>query len=72
MCQALQDSSKLVRWRAARFLYETGDDSAIAPLETAKDQESEFDVRLEMSAALDRISRGEERQLPMWMRLSQS
>ncbi|PSO48306.1 MAG: PBS lyase [Cyanobacteria bacterium SW_9_44_58] len=72
MCQALQDPSKLMRWRAARFLYETGDDSAIAPLETAKDQEGEFDVRLEMSAALDRISRGEERQLPMWMRLSQS
>jgi hypothetical protein len=72
MCQALQDPSKLVRWRAARFLYETGDDSAIAPLETARDREEEFDVRLEMSAALDRISRGEERQLPMWMRLSQS
>ncbi|QDZ39925.1 PBS lyase [Euhalothece natronophila Z-M001] len=72
MCQALQDNSKLVRWRAARFLYETGDESAIAPLETAQNQESEFDVRLEIKAALDRISRGEERQLPMWMRLSQT
>lgn len=72
MCQALQDSSKLVRWRAARFLYETGDESAIAPLETAQNQEPEFDVRLEIKAALDRISRGEERQLPMWMRLSQT
>ena len=72
MCQALQDASKLVRWRAARFLYETGDESAIAPLETAQNQEPEFDVRLEIKAALDRITRGEERQLPMWMRLSQS
>jgi len=72
MCDALQDSSKLVRWRAARFLYETGDESAIAPLETARENEQEFDVRLEMTAALDRITRGEQRQLPMWMRLSQS
>ena len=71
MCDALQDSSPLVRWRAARFLYETGDESAIASLETARDQEHLFDVRLEMSAALNRIERGEERQLPMWMRLSQ-
>lgn len=72
MCQALQDRSKLVRWRAARFLYEMGDESAIPALETARDQEPEFDVRLEVGAALDRITRGEERQLPMWMRLSQS
>lgn len=72
MCQALQDRSKLVRWRAARFLSEMGDESAIAALETARDQEQEFDVRLEVNAALDRISRGEERQLPMWMRLSQN
>ncbi|MDR9402886.1 MAG: virulence factor, partial [Halothece sp. Uz-M2-17] len=72
MCQALHDSSKLVRWRAARFLYELGDESAVNALETAQEGEPEFDVRLEMSAALNRITRGEERQLPMWMRLSQS
>ena len=72
LCQALRDRSKLVRWRAARFLSEMGDESAIAALETAREQEPEFDVRLEMNAALDRITRGEERQLPMWMRLSQS
>ncbi len=72
LCQALRDRSKLVRWRAARFLSEMGDESAIAALETACEQEPEFDVRLEMNAALDRITRGEERQLPMWMRLSQS
>lgn len=72
MCQALADSSKLVRWRAARFLYEMGDERAITSLEMACNHESEFDVRLEIKAAIDRITRGEERQLPMWMRLSQS
>lgn len=30
MCQALGDRSKLVRWRAARFLNEIGDETARA------------------------------------------
>ncbi|MGF1481920.1 MAG: virulence factor [Cyanophyceae cyanobacterium] len=72
MCLALEDSSKLVRWRAARFLTEAGDETAIEVLQRAIEREQEFDVRLEMNAALERIEGGGERQLPMWMRLSQS
>lgn len=72
LCKSLEDGSKLVRWRAARFLNETGDETAIEALERAIERENEFDVRLEMKAALERISSGGERQLPMWMRLSQS
>jgi HEAT repeat protein len=72
MCQALEDSSKLVRWRAARFLNEAGEPTALLALRRAKEREKEFDVRLEMSAAEERIEGGGERQLPMWMRLSQS
>lgn len=71
MIKALTDSSKLVRWRAARFLNETGDETAIQALEQAAASENEFDVRLEIDAALERIRSGSERQLPMWMRLSQ-
>ena len=71
MCQVLEDPSKLVRWRAARFLNEAGDRNAIQALEQAIEREQEFDVRLEMQAALKRIQEGGERQLPMWMRLSQ-
>ena len=70
MCQALTDRSKLVRWRAARFLNEIGDETAVPPLRRAEQQESEFDVRLEMQAASERISGGGETQLPMWMRIS--
>jgi len=70
MCQALTDRSKLVRWRAARYLNEMGDETAMLPLRRAAEQESEFDVRLEMQAASDRISGGGEAQLPMWMRIS--
>lgn len=70
MCQALTDRSKLVRWRAARFLNEIGDETAVPPLRCAEQQESEFDVRLEMQAAIARIVGGGEAQLPMWMRIS--
>jgi len=70
MCQALGDRSKLVRWRAARFLNEIGDETAVPFLHRAAEQETEFDVRLEMLAASDRISGGGEAQLPMWMRIS--
>lgn len=72
MCQALEDSSQLVRWRAARFLNEAGEPTALLALRRAKERENEFDVRLEMSAAEERIEGGGERQLPMWMRLAQS
>ncbi len=70
MVAALGDTSSLVRWRAARFLNELGDASAIEPLTQAADAESEFDVCVEMTAAIDRIQAGKASQLPMWMRIS--
>lgn len=71
MTQALVDPSKLVRWRAARFLTELGGDSAVDALKKAVDRESEFDVRIEMMAALERIEGGGETQTPMWQRITQ-
>lgn len=70
MIKALSDTSALVRWRAARYLNEMGDHSAVEPLTQAIASESEFDVRVEMTAALERIQMGEASQLPMWMRMS--
>ncbi len=70
MCRALQDASKLVRWRAARFLNEIGDETAIAPLREAVETEPEFDVRVEIQAAIERIEGGGDKQMPMWMRLA--
>ncbi|MEM9978122.1 MAG: virulence factor [Cyanobacteria bacterium P01_D01_bin.2] len=71
MAEALADGSKLVRWRAARFLNELGDRTVVEALRRAVAQESEFDVRVEMAAALERIEGGGDTQLPMWMRLTQ-
>ena len=70
MISALKDSSALVRWRAARYLNERGEASAVRPISLAAAAESEFDVRIEMAAAIDRIRLGETSQLPMWMRIS--
>jgi len=71
MTQALADSSKLVRWRAARFLTELGDASTVDALKEAIDHEAEFDARIEMMAALERIEGGGETQIPMWQRITQ-
>lgn len=71
MVEALQDQSGLVRWRAGRFLNEMGDRPILPQLIKAAEFESEFDVRVEMQAAIDRIRAGKASQLPMWMRISQ-
>jgi HEAT repeat protein len=72
MIAALRDASELVRWRAARFLNEIGDHTAIEPLRQAIEQEAKFDVKAEMMAALERIEAGANTQMPMWMRLTQA
>jgi len=71
MIEALSDPSELVRWRAARFLNEIGDHTAVEPLRRAIEQESKFDVKVEMMTALERIEAGANPQMPMWMRLTQ-
>jgi Virulence factor/Scaffold protein Nfu/NifU N terminal/HEAT repeats len=71
MTQALTDPSKLMRWRAARFLNELGDLSAVEALHQAVNSETEFDVRVEMMAALERIEGGGDTLLPMWQRIAQ-
>ena len=71
MTQALTDPSKLMRWRAARFLNELGDFSALDALHQAVKSETQFDVRLEMMAALERIEGGGDTLLPMWQRITQ-
>lgn len=72
MVEALQDASGLVRWRAGRFLNEVGNHATLPALIKAAESEGEFDVRVEMLAAIDRIESGRVSQLPMWMRISQS
>lgn len=70
MCQALFDTNKLVRWRAARFLAETGTEAALPYLEKAK-EDPEYEVRLEAKAAINHIIQGSKAALPVWKLMSQ-
>lgn len=69
MAQALGDSSKLVRWRAARFLYELGDETVLEALAKAKD-DPEFEVRLQVRLAIERIEGGEAAQGTVWQQMA--
>ncbi|AEI39107.1 virulence factor [Paenibacillus mucilaginosus] len=69
MIAALSDPNKLVRWRAARFLYELGDETALPALKAAED-EPEFEVRLQIRMALERIEGGEEAAGSVWQQMS--
>jgi Virulence factor/Scaffold protein Nfu/NifU N terminal/HEAT repeats len=71
MCRALSDPNKLVRWRAARFLADIGTEEALPFLKQAKD-DSEFEVRLEIQAAIERIAGGKEESTPMWKKILKS
>lgn len=70
-CKALSDPNKLVRWRAARFLFEVGTEEALTFLENAK-EDPEFEVRLEIAAAIQRIKGGGQTSAPVWKKIIDS
>lgn len=69
MAQALSDGNKLVRWRAARFLNDLGTAESLPFLEAAL-QESEYEVLLEINAAIERIKGGGQGAGPVWRRIA--
>lgn len=71
MIKSLSDKNRLVRWRAAMFLYEVGDESAIPSLENATD-EPEFEVRMQINMALERIKKGEDAKGSVWHQMTQA
>ncbi|WP_085993531.1 conserved virulence factor C family protein [Oceanobacillus senegalensis] len=71
MIETLSDSNRLVRWRAAMFLYEVGDESCIPALEAAKD-DPEFEVRMQINMALERIKGGEDAKGSVWHQMTQA
>ncbi|PGT83086.1 conserved virulence factor C family protein [Bacillus sp. AFS040349] len=71
MIDALKDKNKLVRWRAAMFLYEVGDESALQALKEAED-DSEFEVSMQVKMAIGRIEGGEEAKGSVWKQMTES
>lgn len=71
MIELLKDRNKIVRWRAARYLYETGDETAIEALREAKD-DPEFEVSLQVNIALERIEGGKEAEGTIWQQMTRA
>ncbi|MBM7584261.1 hypothetical protein JOC86_000798 [Bacillus pakistanensis] len=71
MINALKDKSKLVRWRAAMFLYEIGDKNALPALKEAEN-DHEFEVKLQVKMAIERIEGGEEAKGSVWKQMTEA
>ncbi|MDQ6599374.1 virulence factor [Bacillus salipaludis] len=71
MLKALKDPSKLVRWRAAMFLYEVGNEKALPALKAAED-DSEFEVSMQIKMAIERIEGGEEAKGSVWKQMTEA
>jgi hypothetical protein len=71
MVLALKDKNKLVRWRAAMFLYEVGDETALDALKDAEN-DTEFEVSLQVKMAIERIEGGEEAKGSVWKQMTES
>jgi HEAT repeat protein len=69
MCSALSDANKLVRWRAARFLADVGTAEALPSLDKVR-EDPEFEVRLEVGSAIQRITAGADASGPVWKRIA--
>lgn len=69
MVRVLNDRNKLVRWRAARFLYECGGESELEALREALDEE-EFEIRLQIELAIERIAHGGEAEGTVWQQMT--
>ena len=65
----LKDKNKLIRWRAARFLFEHGDESALVALRECQDDQ-EFEVRMQILQAIERIESGKEAQGTVWQQMT--
>ena len=68
MYEALGDKSPIVRWRAAMFIYEMGDESSLQALRPHQD-DSQYDVRLQIEMAITRIEQGESALGSVWKQM---
>lgn len=71
MAEALKDKSKIVRWRAAMFLYEVGTEKSLPALKAAVN-DSEFEVDLQIKMAIERIEGGEEAKGSIWKQMTEA
>ncbi|MEG0451049.1 MAG: virulence factor, partial [Lysinibacillus sp.] len=71
MMIALQDKNKLVRWRAAMYLYEVGTEKSLVALKNAE-EDKEFEVKLQVKMAIERIEQGEDAKGSVWKQMTEA
>ncbi|MEW9501837.1 conserved virulence factor C family protein [Jeotgalibacillus marinus] len=71
MARALSDKNKLVRWRAAMFLYEVGTTNSLSALKNVQN-DPEFEVKLQVMMAIERIEGGEEAKGSVWKQMTEA
>lgn len=71
MIHALSDKNKLVRWRAAMFLYEAGTERSLGALRAAE-EDPEFEVKLQIKMAIERIAEGQEAKGSVWKQMTEA
>lgn len=69
MTRVLKDKNKLVRWRAARYMYEVGDETVIEALKEIE-HDPEFEVSLQAKMAIERIESGGEAEGTVWQQMT--
>ncbi len=69
IAETLTDGSALVRWRAARFLFELGDERSLPGLRAARGDQV-FEVRMQIEQAIERIESGASPEGPVWQRMT--
>jgi hypothetical protein len=69
MVRLLHDRNKLVRWRAARFLYDMGGDNELEALHEAV-EDAEFEVALQIRLAIERIETGGQAAGAVWQQMA--
>ena len=67
---SLQDKNKLVRWRAAMFLFETGSEKSLPALREAA-EDPEFEVKLQINMAIERIEDGKDAKGSIWKQMTE-
>ena len=69
--ELLKDRNKLVRWRAAMFLYETGTEKSLPALKEVE-EDPEFEVKLQIRMAISRIAEGEDAKGSVWKQMTEA
>ena len=69
MEKALDDPQKIVRWRAAMFVFDEGNENQLSSLKAHADDPA-YEVKLQIEMAISRIENGDEALGSVWKQIA--